>query len=68
MVDTLEIYVTDTVSFGEPFTAPDAVPVATPYFKPEYTFTVPKDVSWAPARSRAPSVEIGFEFLGEMTF
>lgn len=67
-LETLEICVMEVVSFGDAYTAPKTVITVTPYFKPTYTFTVPKDVAWAPARSRAPSVEITFDFLGETAF
>jgi hypothetical protein len=61
---TLEIYVMDTVSFGDSFSM-SSTEVSSPYFQPEFRFTIDKDVSWAPARSRAPSVKITFE-LSEM--
>lgn len=39
--------------------------VQSPYFRPEFKFTMDKDVEWAPARSRAPSVVIDFDMLGD---
>ena len=62
--ETLTICVMELVEVREG-TAPDAVtfPHASPYFKPEFRFTINKDTDWAPTRSRAPSVTIDFDFL-----
>lgn len=62
---TLEIRVEDVVVVheGSPVRTRRAKPVKAP-FQPEFRFTMPtEDQTWAPARSRAPSVLIDFDLF-----
>lgn len=65
---TLNISVCDTVSVQEGTRRlARGVAVSSPYFRPQITMTMDKDVAWAPARSRAPSVTIEMDFFEAAT-
>jgi hypothetical protein len=64
-LETLKVCICDVVEVREGAHEQSHVigETRSPYFQPEFRFTIDKDVEWAPARSRAPSITIEFDIF-----